>query len=53
MSRKIDDKVIQVEGEIYWEVDTISFRFDWTIIKFMRGDICDVKSTMDVQKCKI
>ena len=25
--RKIDNKVIQVEGEIYQEVDTIAFRF--------------------------
>ena len=53
MCRKIDNKVIQVEGEIYWEVDTIVFRFYWTIIRTMRGDISDVKSTMDVKKCKI
>ena len=46
--RKIDNKVIQVEGEIYWEVDTIEFHFYWTIIRTMRGDISDVKSTMDV-----
>ena len=39
---------IQVEGEIYWEVDTIAFRFYWTIIRTMRGDISDFKSTMDV-----
>ena len=25
--REIDNKVIQVEGDIYWEVDTITFRF--------------------------
>ena len=29
--RKIDNKIIQMEGEIYWEVDTIAFRFYWTI----------------------
>ena len=46
--RKIDNKVIQVEGKIYWEVDTIAFRFYGTIIRTMRGDISDVKSTMDV-----
>ena len=40
--------MIQVEGEIYWEVDTIVFRFYWTIIRTMRGDISDLKSTMDV-----
>ena len=33
---KIDNKVIQVEGEIYWEVDTIAFRFYWTIISTMK-----------------
>ena len=36
MLRKIDNNVIQVEGEIYWEVDTIAFRFYWTIIRTMR-----------------
>ena len=36
---KIDNEVIQVEGEIYWEVDTIMFWFYWTIIRTMRGDI--------------
>ena len=46
--RKIDNKVIQVEGEIYWEVDTIAFRFYWTIIRTIRVDTSDVKSTMDV-----
>ena len=51
--RKIDNKAFQVEGEIYWKVDTIAFRFNWTIIRTMRGDISDVKSTMDVRKCKI
>ena len=45
---KIDNKVIQVGGEIYLEVDTIAFRFYWTIIRTMTGDISDVKSTMDV-----
>ena len=30
---------IQVEGMIYWEVNTIAFRFYWTIIRTMRGDI--------------
>ena len=45
---KIDNKVIQVEGEIYWEVDTIAFRFCWTIIRTLRGDISDIKSTIDV-----
>ena len=40
--------MIQVEGEIYWEVDTIVFRFYWTIIWTMRGDINDFKLTMDV-----
>ena len=45
---EIDNKVIQVEGEIYWELDTIAFRFNWTIIRTMRGDINDIKSTMDV-----
>ena len=48
MCRKIVNKVIQVEGEIYWEVDTMVFRFYWTIIRTMRGDISDIKSTMDV-----
>ena len=48
MWRKIDNKVIQVEGDIYWEVDIIAFRFYWTIIRTMRGNISDVKSTMDV-----
>ena len=46
--RKIDKKVIQVEGEIYWEVDKIAFRFYRTIFRTMRADISDVKSTMDV-----
>ena len=46
--RKIDNKAIQVEEEIYWEVDTVAFRFYWTIIRMMRGDISDVKSMMDV-----
>ena len=46
--RKIDKKVIQVEAEICWKVDTIAFRFYWTIIRTMMGDISDVKSTMDV-----
>ena len=46
--RKFDNKVTQVEAEIYWEVDTIAFRFYWNIIRSMRGDISDVKSTMDV-----
>ena len=45
---KFDNKVIQVEGEIYWEVNTIAFRFYWIIIGTMRGDISDVKSMMDV-----
>ena len=36
---KIDNGVIQVEGEIYWEADIIAFRFYWTIIRTMRGDI--------------
>ena len=45
--RKIDNKVIQVEGEIYWEVDTIAFWFNWTIIRIMRCDISDVKSTIE------
>ena len=45
---KTDHKVIQVEGEIYWEVDSIVFRLNWIIIRTMRGDIIDVKSTMDV-----
>ena len=40
--------VIQVEEEIYSEVDTIAFRFYWTIIRVIKGDISDVKSTMDV-----
>ena len=31
MCRKIDNKVIQVEGEIYWEVDTIAFRFYYAL----------------------
>ena len=48
MLRKTDNKVIQVEGEIYEEVDTIAFRFNWTIIRTKRGDISDVKSTIDV-----
>ena len=48
MLRKSDNKAIQVEGEIYWEVDTLAFRFYWTIIRNMSGDISDVKSTMDV-----
>ena len=39
---------IQVEGEIYREVDTIAFRFNVTLIKNMRGDISDFKSTIDV-----
>ena len=43
-----DNKVIQVEVEIYCEVDTIAFWFNWTIIRTMRGYISDVKSTMDV-----
>ena len=30
-----------MEGEIYWAVDTITFRFYWTIIRPMRGDIND------------
>ena len=34
--REIDNKLIQVEGEIYWEA------------KSVRDDISDVKSTMDV-----
>ena len=46
--KKIDDKGIQVEGQIYWEVDTLAFRFYWVIIRTMRVDISDVKSTMDV-----
>ena len=46
MLRKIYNKAIQVEREIYWEVDTIAFQFYWTIIRSMRGDIIDVKSTM-------
>ena len=40
--------MIQVEGEIYWEGDTIAFQFYWTIIRTMRVDISDFKSTMDV-----
>ena len=40
--RKIDNKIIQMEGKIYWEVDTIAFRFYWTIVRIMRGDISDV-----------
>ena len=48
MQRKIDNKVIQVEEEIYGEIDTITFRFDWTIIRTMRGDISNVESTMDI-----
>ena len=48
MLRKIGNKVIQVEVEIYWEVDSIAFTFYWTIIRTMKGDISDVKSTMDV-----
>ena len=48
MLRKIDNQVIQVEGEIYWEVGTIAFRFNWTIIRNMMGDRSDPKSTMDV-----
>ena len=48
MYRKIDNKAIRVEGEIYWEVDTIAFRVYWTIIKTMRDSINDVKSKMDV-----
>ena len=39
---------IQVEGEIYWAVDTIAFQFYWTIIRTMSGDINDIKSMMDV-----
>ena len=39
---------IQVEGIIYWEVATIAFRFYWTIIKTMKGDINDFKLTIDV-----
>ena len=39
---------IQVEGEIYWEVDTIAFRFYWTIIRNTRGYINDFKLTMEV-----
>ena len=46
--KKIDNKVIQVEGEIYWEVDTLAFRVYWTIIRTMKGDISDIKPTMDV-----
>ena len=46
--RKTDNNVIQVEREIYWEVNTIAFLFYWTIIRTMRGDISNVKSTMDV-----
>ena len=41
----IDIQIVLGGGEIYWEVDTIAFRLYWTII---RGDISDVKSTMDV-----
>ena len=48
MQRKIDNKVIQVEGEVYWEVYTIAFRFYWTNIWTMTCDISDVKSTIDV-----
>ena len=33
-----------MEVEIYWEVDTIAFRFYWTIIRTMRGDISDDKN---------
>ena len=43
MWRNIDNKAIQVEGEIYWEVDTIAFRFNWTIIRTMRGDFISLK----------
>ena len=39
---------IQVKGIIYWEVDTIAFRFCWTIIRAMRGDINNFELTMDV-----
>ena len=46
--RKIDIKVIQVEGEIYEEVDSLTFRFYWAIIRTMKSDISDVKSTMVV-----
>ena len=48
--KKIDNKVIQVEGEIYSreKIDALAFRFYWTIIKTMRGYISDVKLTMDV-----
>ena len=31
--REIDNKVIQVEGDIYWKVDTIAFQFSLTIIR--------------------
>ena len=37
--REIDNKEIQVEREIYWEVDTIAFRFYWTIIRALREGI--------------
>ena len=30
------------------DVDTIAFRFEWTIIRAVRDDISDAKSTMDV-----
>ena len=43
---------IQVEGMIYWEVDTIAFRFCWTIIRAMRGDINNFELTMDVPDSK-
>ena len=39
---------IQVEGMIYWGINTIAFRFYWTIIWTMRGDINNFKLMMDV-----
>ena len=51
--RKIDNKVMQVKGEIYGEVDTFAFRFYWIIIRTMRDNISDVESTMDVWKWKM
>ena len=48
--RKIDNKVIQVEGEIYWEIDTIAIRFYWTIIRTTRGGINEGKNLYNKEK---
>ena len=50
VEKEFDMKVIQAEGESFEKkkVDTIPFRFKWTIIRTGRDDISEVKSTMGV-----